>query len=412
MSLRDFEVISKIGEGAYSKVYKVKRKSDQEIYALKKVTMKKLKAKEKNNALNEIRILASLNHPNVISYKQAFFDDESESLCIIMEYADGGDLYQRILDYKKKSALMSENFLWHILIKLTRALKALHDLNIMHRDLKSANVFLSKDGKVKLGDLNVSKVAKEGMNHTQTGTPYYASPEVWKDDPYDTKSDIWSLGCVLYEAAALKPPFQAEDMQSLYKKVVRGVFPPLPNIYSSDFTEVLSCFIIVDPKKRPSAAQILRLPLVNKRVNIREENLDSTSSNLLGTIKMPQNISLITDRLPEAKYHEKSKSEPPLTRTPLPQIVMLNRGITNKDLSELKNESIYQKHRAERPKYEQPSQIRNILRENYGALKLPRVRYPQHAAVIGEEVLNSIRRREELMPARVIERGRNRRPNY
>ena len=178
MSLKDFEILGKVGEGAYSKVYKVKRISDQEIYALKKVTMRKLKTKEKNNALNEIRILASINHPNVISYKQAFFDDESESLCIIMELADGGDLYQRILDYKKKSAYMSENFLWHLLIKLTRALKALHDLNIMHRDLKSANVFLSKDGKVKLGDLNVSKVAKEGMNHTQTGTPYYASPEV------------------------------------------------------------------------------------------------------------------------------------------------------------------------------------------------------------------------------------------
>ena len=105
MSLKDFEILSKIGEGAYSKVYKVKRRSDQDIYALKKVTMRKLKVKEKNNALNEIRILASLNHPNVISYKEAFFDDESESLCIIMEYADGGDLYQRILDFQKKSTL-------------------------------------------------------------------------------------------------------------------------------------------------------------------------------------------------------------------------------------------------------------------------------------------------------------------
>ena len=178
MSLKDFDFLGKIGEGAYSVVYKVKRKSDNEIYALKKVSMRKLKPKEKSNALNEIRILASISHPNVISYKQAFFDDESDSLCIVMEYADGGDLYQRILDYKNKSSRMSENFLWHVLIKLARALKSLHDLNIMHRDMKSANVFLTKEGKVKLGDMNVSKVAKEGMNHTQTGTPYYASPEV------------------------------------------------------------------------------------------------------------------------------------------------------------------------------------------------------------------------------------------
>lgn len=82
-------------------------------------------------------------------------------------------------------------------------------------------MFLTKEGIIKLGDMNVSKVSK-GMCETQTGTPYYASPEVWKDQPYDKKSDIWSLGCVLYETITLKPPFRAEDMEGLYKKVIRG----------------------------------------------------------------------------------------------------------------------------------------------------------------------------------------------
>jgi len=77
---------------------------------------------------------------------------------------------------------------------------------------------------VKLGDLNVSKVAKKGMMHTQTGTPYYASPEVWKDKPYDHKSDIWSLGCVLYEMITLLPPFRANSMQGLATKVTKGVY--------------------------------------------------------------------------------------------------------------------------------------------------------------------------------------------
>ena len=224
------------------------------------------------------------------------------------------------------------------------------------------------------------------------------------------KSDIWSLGCVLYEAAALKPPFQAEDMQTLFKKVVKGVFPPLPSIYSEDFSEVLRHFIIVDPNKRPSAAQILRLSLVNKRVNIREENSENLNSSLLGTIKLPQNYSLIADRLPGSKYHEKSKSEPPLSRTPLPQLVMLNRGATIKHIDDSKHENSRDRYES---KYEKPSQIRNILREKYGALKLPRVKYPYHVNSIGNEILsNNIKRREDFLPIQLPERRSQRRVLY
>jgi len=109
----------------------------------------------------------------------------------------------------------------------------LHDKKILHRDLKAANVFVSEAGVYKLGDLNVSKVLKKGLAYTQTGTPYYASPEVWQDQPYDGKSDIWSLGCVIYEMCALEPPFKATDLQALYKKVKAGVFKPIPSTYSS-----------------------------------------------------------------------------------------------------------------------------------------------------------------------------------
>lgn len=120
---------------------------------------------------------------------------------------------------------VNENEVWRIFIQIVKGLRAIHEMNVMHRDLKCANVFLNKDGTVKLGDMNVSKVANQkGLNYTQTGTPYYASPEIWQDKPYDIKSDVWSLGCVLYEMATLKPPFQAEDMSHLYKKVVKGKY--------------------------------------------------------------------------------------------------------------------------------------------------------------------------------------------
>ncbi|CAG9333616.1 unnamed protein product [Blepharisma stoltei] len=311
MSLKDFLLISKLGEGAYSVVWKALRICDNEVYALKKVSLGKLKPKEKSNGLNEVRILASINHPNVIAYKEAFFDDDSNSLCIVMEYADDGDLYQRVLEYQKKGTYMAENFIWDVLIQLTKGLKALHKLNIMHRDLKSANVFLCKDGSVKLGDMNVSKVAKQGMMNTQTGTPYYASPEVWKDAPYDIKSDIWSLGCVIYEAITLKPPFQAEDMQGLYKKVIKGDYHPIPRGFSQDLANVISQLIQVDPKLRPSCSQILMMPAVTRRVNLIEED-ENIDNYLLGTIKMHKNMP--QDKLPRAKYRDdlrQNLSEPP-----------------------------------------------------------------------------------------------------
>lgn len=126
---------------------------------------------------------------------------------------------------------------------MVRGLQALHDLNIVHRDIKSANMFMNASGLLKLGDMNVSKVAKKGFLSTQTGTPYYASPEVWKDKPYDIKSDIWSLGCVLYELCALQPPFQAKDMNGLCQKILKGGYTQIPAIYSGDLQNMIRCML-------------------------------------------------------------------------------------------------------------------------------------------------------------------------
>lgn len=147
-------------------MYRVKRKSDGAIYAMKKVKMGKLSAKEKENALNEVRILASVNHPNVIGYKEAFFEDSTNCLCLVMENADGGDLLMLINNHKKGNTTFTEKQVWHFFIQIIRGLKALHDLKICHRDIKCANVFLTKDGVVKLGDMNVSRINKGGMMRT------------------------------------------------------------------------------------------------------------------------------------------------------------------------------------------------------------------------------------------------------
>ena len=142
MSLRDYLFLDKLGEGAYSTVWKVKRNYDQAVFALKKVRMNKLGEKEKRNALNEVRILSSIESPFVIQYQDAFFDDDTGSLCLVMEYAPCGDLLQSVQACQKAGNYLNETFLWSVITSITQGLKALHDQNIMHRDLKSANVFL------------------------------------------------------------------------------------------------------------------------------------------------------------------------------------------------------------------------------------------------------------------------------
>ena len=261
-----FEILEKLGDGAYSVVYKVRRKEDSKIYALKKVNLSNLSQKEKENSLNEVRILASVKSTFVIAYKEAFIDETDQSLCIVMEYADKGDLYQKITQFKKMGCLIDEVDIWRIFIQMTKGLKALHDLKILHRDLKSANIFLFSDGSAKIGDLNVSKVAYRGLGYTQTGTPYYASPEVWRDEPYDIKSDIWSLGCVTFEMLALHPPFRAENMEKLYEKVIKCQYGKISERYSDDIKEIIKLLLKVKTKERPTCGEILKHPLVKKRI--------------------------------------------------------------------------------------------------------------------------------------------------
>jgi len=305
-----FEILEKLGDGAYSVVYKVRRKEDSKIYALKKVRLQNLSEKEKENSLNEVRILASVKSTFVISYKEAFIDENEKSLCIVMEYADKGDLYQKICQFKKMGCLIDEVDVWRIFIQMTKGLKALHDLKILHRDLKSANIFLFSDGSAKIGDLNVSKVAHKGLGYTQTGTPYYASPEVWRDEPYDIKSDIWSLACVTYEMLALHPPFRAENMEALYNKVIKCQYGKISDRYSSDISEIIKLLLKVKSKDRPTCGQILKHPLVKKRIEFFQaeagnENIDIDDMEegvLLKTIRIPKNILCLTDKLPEANY--------------------------------------------------------------------------------------------------------------
>ena len=173
MSFKDFKVLETIGKGSFAHVYKVLRKSDNKVYALKRVKISKMNKKEISDALNEIRFLASIRHKNIVGFLEAFLENNETELCIIMEFCGCGDLAQKVERYKRKHQNMDEKVIWNYATQALQALKHLHEKGICHRDLKVANTFLADDGSIKIGDMNVSKRLKQGNLQTQIGTPYY-----------------------------------------------------------------------------------------------------------------------------------------------------------------------------------------------------------------------------------------------
>jgi NIMA (never in mitosis gene a)-related kinase len=301
MSLKEFEILKDLGKGAYGNVLLVRRVEDSRIYALKKVSIEKLNPKEQEGCMNEVRLLASFNSINIISYKDAFFDNDINSLCIVMEYADDGDLANKIENNLKNKTFFDEEMIWEYFYQMVKGVKYLHDRKIMHRDLKSANIFMFKGGELKIGDMNVSKVYKLGLNNTQTGTPYYTAPEIWKDLPYDYKCDIWSLGCVLYEMCTNYPPFRGESMQQLFSRIMKGYYDPIPSFYSKELNYMINSLLKLNAMDRPYIEQVMH----NIRRLKAEYPFSYTPKNdlkLLKTIKLPKNLKDINLYLPRAKY--------------------------------------------------------------------------------------------------------------
>ncbi|KAM3141843.1 hypothetical protein pb186bvf_006165 [Paramecium bursaria] len=320
MDINDFEILKKLGSGSFSSVYKVKRKSDSQEYAMKKVMMNGLQMKEKQNALNEVRILASLNSPHIIGYREAFI--KGDTLFLILEYAGGGDLQQKIEYIRRKGSnyFLEETLIWNYIADILQGLNALHSNNIFHRDIKCANLFLTTNHKnLKLGDLNVAKVVKPNiLASTQAGTPYYASPEVWKDQPYDQKCDIWSLGCVLYEMAQLMPPFLANDMNTLSKRIIKGIYDQIHPRYSKELSHLISRCLQVNPKNRATCQELMQFDEVRKRIQV--DHYQSTNG-ILNTIYLPKHYKDIT--LPRPRY-QTDNSDASITKRPLSRQIRSN----------------------------------------------------------------------------------------
>ncbi|GMM37493.1 serine/threonine protein kinase [Saccharomycopsis crataegensis] len=359
-----FEVLELIGRGSFGNVRKVRRISDGRLCVRKEISYIHMNPKERSQLIDEFRILGSLNHPNIVEYIYHEHVPEDHMVYLYMEYCDGGDLSQIIKSHKKREEYVPEDLIWSIFTQVIMALYRCHygvdpppvknifqtqyddeeneedgkdthgpnnqykysvsgsneptvvnnEMIIIHRDIKPDNVFLLKDNFVKLGDFGLAKLllSESDFATTYVGTPYYMSPEVLMDKPYTPLSDIWSLGCVMYELCALHPPFQAKTHLQLQNRIKEGHFPDIPSHYSQKLRLTINACISVDTAQRPSSYLLLQeisIKIFRKELelNTKQQNLASLERSLkLKENAFLQERSRLSNEIDqELGYHKK-----------------------------------------------------------------------------------------------------------
>ncbi|KAK3330539.1 kinase-like domain-containing protein [Apodospora peruviana] len=284
-----YDVLEKIGHGSFGVIRKVRRKVDGMILCRKEISYLKMSQKEREQLHAEFQILSTLRHPNIVGYYHREHLKATQDLHLYMEYCGNGDLGRVIRDLAQKNQYAEESFVWSTFSQLVTALYRCHygvdppevgktvlglgttakpkaptgGMTILHRDLKPENVFLGEDNSVKLGDFGLSKVMQShDFASTYVGTPFYMSPEICAAEKYTLKSDIWSLGCIIYELCSREPPFNAKSHFQLVQKIKEGKIAPLPSVYSAELMAVIKDCLRVNPDRRPDTATLLNLPVV------------------------------------------------------------------------------------------------------------------------------------------------------
>ncbi|XP_062862399.1 serine/threonine-protein kinase Nek5-like isoform X2 [Trichomycterus rosablanca] len=265
--MEEYEVLRQIGEGAYGKALLVKERSSSANHCvLKQINLSRMSALERDASKKEVTLLSKMKHPNIVAFFKSFY--ERNNLYIVMEYCDGGDLMKRI--NMQRGQPFTEEQIMNWFVQICLGLKHIHDRKVLHRDIKTQNIFLTKgDTKVKLGDFGIARLLNNTAELARTcvGTPYYISPEICENRPYNNKTDIWSLGCVLYELCTLKHPFEASSLRQLIIKICKGHYTPVSQRYSVELRLLLTQLFKVSPRDRPSVNSLLKRPLLHKHIS-------------------------------------------------------------------------------------------------------------------------------------------------
>lgn len=322
----EYEILEEIGRGSFGSVRKVIHIPTNTLMVRKEIKYGHMNSKERQQLISECKILAQLNHENIVKFHSWDFDEQRQILYLYMEYCSQGDLHHLIMHYKNEHKYIPEQTIWSILAQLLMALYRCHyaeDVQplvtiydrmrppnsrkqksniVIHRDLKPGNVFLSGEvgsgnvGSVKLGDFGLAKALGNSIQFATTyvGTPYYMSPEVLMDEPYSPLSDVWSLGCVIFEMCSLHPPFQAKNYVELQNKIKNGSFEKIPEYYSDGLMSVIKSMIKVNLKERVSTFELLQD--IQIRTSRKALQLEKFEKNLLDYEKELVNIEKILEK--------------------------------------------------------------------------------------------------------------------
>lgn len=257
--------VREIGQGSYGYAVLV-QDGEGRLFVMKTIDLSSMDKKQRRDAINEVRVLSCLKHPYIVNYRESF--SENSILAIVMDYADGGDLHQKILRTRKAGHHFVERQVLRWFTEAALALKYMHDKHILHRDLKSQNLFLTSQGRLRVGDFGISKVLDNtgAFARTAIGTPYYLSPEICQEKPYSFGSDVWALGCVLYEMVALRVPFDAQNIQALVQKITRGPLPQVPALYTTEMRQLCWDLLHRDQTQRPTATDIIQRRYVQDEI--------------------------------------------------------------------------------------------------------------------------------------------------
>eukprot|EP00730_Choanoeca_flexa_P015919 TRINITY_DN7422_c0_g1_i1.p1 TRINITY_DN7422_c0_g1~~TRINITY_DN7422_c0_g1_i1.p1 ORF type:complete len:734 (+),score=144.65 TRINITY_DN7422_c0_g1_i1:51-2252(+) len=277
-----YTIQRKLGNGTFGAAWLVHDTSQcgQE-KVLKRVYLGTLSDDATKHAEKEAEILEKLNHPGILTCFEHFID--SDCLCIITEYCDDGDLSEKLQHFRDTKHVLPEAQVLDYFVQLTMAINYLHNRQVLHRDIKTQNIFLKSNGLLKLGDFGIARVLADGTQAKATtfaGTPFNMSPEALQGMGYNSKSDMWSLGCVLYEICTLEQPFNGAGLLTLLYQICENSPPTLPSNYSSDLRSLQSLLWTREPSKRPSAAHVMEMEVIKLHLQHLQANANTRATQL------------------------------------------------------------------------------------------------------------------------------------